>query len=238
MTRLVLDGLSKTYGETAAVRDLSFTAEPGRVTGFLGPNGAGKSTTLRMLLGLVRPDCGSATIDGRAYADLTRPSNTVGAVVDLAGAHPGMTGHRHLRVAAALGGHDPGRIDEVLEQTELTGAAHRRTGTWSTGMRQRLALATALLGDPDALVLDEPTNGLDPAGVHWLRQLLRRRADAGRTVLISSHQLSEVEHSVDDVVVIRGGNAVWSGSVDELRASHGTVEEAFLALTVATGTSR
>lgn len=231
MTGLAVHDLGKIYGGTPAVRTLSFRADPGRVTGFLGPNGAGKSTTLRILLGLVRPDRGTATVNGVPYAELDQPSRTVGAVLDLAGAHPGMTGRRHLRVAAALGGHPGHRVDDVLTHTDLTEAADRTIGTYSTGMKQRLALATALLGDPEILVLDEPTNGLDPAGVRWLRELLRSRADSGRTVLVSSHQLSELEQSVDDVVIIHRGSGLWSGPIGELAEVHGSLEEAFLTLT-------
>ena len=233
MATLTLRGLTKRFGPVTAVSGLSFTATPGRVTGFLGPNGAGKSTTLRMLLGLITPDDGTATIDGVAYRDLPRPSRTVGATLDLAGTHPAMTARTHLRVMAALGNHPAARIAEVLAETGLSPAADRRVGGYSTGMRQRLALATALLGDPEVLVLDEPTNGLDPAGIRWLRDLLRQRAAAGATVLVSSHQLGEVERAVDDVVIINQGVRVWSGEVADLTVDHDSLEEAFLAHTTA-----
>ncbi|MGO1974686.1 MAG: ABC transporter ATP-binding protein [Propionibacteriaceae bacterium] len=231
MTRIAVSGLTKHFGSVPAVTDLDFVAEAGRVTGFLGPNGAGKSTTLRMLLGLIRPDRGTATIGGARYADLPHPTRTVGAVLDLAGTHPAMTARRHLRVSAGLGGHPTGREDEVLAEMGLAEAADRRIGGFSTGMRGRLALATALLGDPEVLVLDEPTNGLDPAGIAWLRTLLRTLAESGRTVLVSSHQLSEVQQCVDDVVIIDRGRLAWQGTLTELAADHATLEDAFLAHT-------
>ena len=230
MTTLTIAGLTKRYGPVTAVDGLGLVARPGRVTGFLGPNGAGKSTTLRMTLGLVRPDAGSATFDGVRYADLSQPTRTVGAVLDLAAPHPAMTARRHLAIAAQLGGHSAARVPHVLTAVDLMAAADRRVGTYSTGMRQRLALATALLGDPEVLVLDEPTNGLDPAGIRWLRDLVRARAAAGGTVLISSHQLSEVQQYVDDVVVVSRGRDVWSGPLTELGGA-GDLEDAFLTLT-------
>jgi ABC-2 type transport system ATP-binding protein len=196
------------------VQGLSFDIEAGRVTGFLGPNGAGKSTTLRALLGLVRPSAGSATFDGRRYDELESPAARVGAVLEDASFHPGRSARNHLRVLAATGGHPAGRVDEVLADVELTDAADRRVKGYSMGMRQRLAIAAALLGDPQVLILDEPTNGLDPPGITWLRGLLRDQAERGRTVLVSSHVLAEVAQTVDDVVVIAGGR---------LRA-HGTLE--------------
>ena len=231
MTRIEVSGLTKQFGPVHAVTDLDFVAEGGRVTGFLGPNGAGKSTTLRMVLGLIRPDAGTATIDGIPYVALPHPTRTVGAVLDLAGTHPAMTARRHLRVTARLGGHPTGRVDEVLAEMGLTEAADRRIGGFSTGMRGRLALATALLGDPQVLVLDEPTNGLDPAGIAWLRRLLRGLAGQGRTVLVSSHQLSEVQQCVDDVVIIDRGRLAWQGTLTDLAGSHATLEDAFLSHT-------
>lgn len=231
MTTLTITGLAKRYGPVTAVDGLGLVARPGRVTGFLGPNGAGKSTTLRMALGLVRPDAGSATFDGVPYADLLHPTRTVGAVLDLAGMHPAMTARHHLAVAARLGGHHANRVAHVLAAVDLDAAADRRVGTYSTGMRQRLALATALLGQPEVLVLDEPTNGLDPAGIRWLRDLVRDHARSGGTVVISSHQLSEVQQYVDDVVVISRGRDVWSGPLTDL-GDAGTLEDAFLTLTM------
>ncbi|MFI1990562.1 ABC transporter ATP-binding protein [Actinoplanes sp. NPDC020271] len=208
--------LTKRYGTVTAVHDLTFTVRPGVVTGFLGPNGAGKTTTMRMLTGLVRPTSGTATIDGRAFRRLHRPSGVVGAVFDGSAFHPAHTARDHLRVYAAMGGHPDARVIELLDLLGLTGAADRRTHEFSTGMRQRLNLATALLGDPRVLLLDESGNGLDPEGMLWLRGLLRGLARDGRTVLISSHVLSEIQQLVDDVVVIRGGELVAAGPWSEL----------------------
>ncbi|WP_084105832.1 ATP-binding cassette domain-containing protein [Demequina sp. NBRC 110056] len=209
--------LTKTYGTVTAVDDLSFSAAPGRVTGFLGPNGAGKSTTLRILVGLVAATAGSATIGGAAYARHPRPGAVVGAHFEGA-FHPGRTAREHLRSYAPLVGVDDARCDTVLAAVGMTDAAHRRVGGYSLGMRQRLGLATALLGDPSVLVLDESANGLDPAGIKWLRSFLRSFADDGGTVLLSSHLLSEVEQTVDDVVVIAKGALRHQSSLDELRA--------------------
>jgi ABC-2 type transport system ATP-binding protein len=214
-----INGLSKRFGAVQAVRDLSFTVEAGRVTGFLGPNGAGKSTTLRILLGLVHADAGTAGFEGRRYDDLDHPSAHVGAVLEEASFHPGRTGRNHLRVLAAAGRHPPGRVDEVLAQVDLTGGADRRVKGYSMGMRQRLAIAAALLGDPDVLVLDEPANGLDPPGIRWMRNLLRAEAARGRAVLVSSHLLSEVAQSVDDVVVISRGELRGSGTLEQVLGS-------------------
>ncbi|MDQ3742172.1 MAG: ATP-binding cassette domain-containing protein, partial [Actinomycetota bacterium] len=216
MAVIEIDGLVKRFGGIEAVRDLSFTVEPGRVTGFLGPNGAGKSTTLKALLGLVQPTAGSATFGGRPYHRLERPSATVGAVLEEASFHPGRTGRNHLRVLAAAGDHPKGRVDEVLELVGLTDAARRRVKGYSMGMRQRLGIAAALLGDPRVLVLDEPANGLDPPGIRWLRDLLRQQAREGRTVLVSSHLLAEVAQGVDDVVVIARGELRARGTLDEV----------------------
>jgi ABC-2 type transport system ATP-binding protein len=209
--RIEVSRLTKRYGKVTAVSDLTFTVEPGVVTGFLGPNGAGKTTTMRMLTGLVSPTSGTATIGGRPYAQLPRPAGTVGAVFDASAFHPGHTARDHLRVYAAMGGCPDSRVDELLDLLGLTEAADRRTQGFSTGMRQRLNLATALLGDPRVLLLDEPSNGLDPEGMLWLRGFLRRLADEERTVLISSHVLSEIQQLVDDVVVIRRGELVAAG---------------------------
>ncbi|MEU4788339.1 ABC transporter ATP-binding protein [Micromonospora tulbaghiae] len=204
-------GLTKRYGDVTAVRDLTFTVRPGAVTGFLGPNGAGKTTTLRMLTGLVTPTSGTATIGGQPYGRLAQPSRTVGAVFDGNAFHPGHTARDHLGLYAAMAGCPDGRVAELLDLLGLAHAADRRTRGFSTGMRQRLSLATALLGDPRVLLLDEPSNGLDPEGMSWLRGLLRRLADEGRTVLVSSHVLHEVQQVVDDVVVIRRGELVAAG---------------------------
>lgn len=210
-TAIEIDGLTKHFGAVRAVSDLGFTVSTGRVTGFLGPNGAGKSTTLRMLLELIRRDAGTATFAGRRYRELAHPSAHVGAVLEHASFHPGRSGRNHLRVLAAAGDHPEARVDEVLDAVGLSGAGDRRVKGYSMGMRQRLAIAAALLGDPEVLILDEPTNGLDPPGIRWVRDLLREQAASGRAVLISSHLLSEVAQIVDDVVVIAGGDLRASG---------------------------
>jgi len=206
--------LSKRFGGVAAVKQLSFDIKAGRVTGFLGPNGAGKSTTLRALLGLVRPSSGSATFGGQRYDELDRPGTRVGAVLEDASFPPGRSARNHLRVVAATGGHPARRVEEVLAAVDLTAAADRRVKGYSMGMKQRLAIASALLGDPQVLILDEPTNGLDPPGITWLRGLLREQADRGRAVLVSSHVLAEVAQSVDDVVVIADGELRAQGTLD------------------------
>jgi ABC-2 type transport system ATP-binding protein len=211
-------GLSKSFGEVRAVTDLSFTVEPGSVTGFLGPNGAGKTTTLRMLLGLLNADSGTATFNGTPYRELPAPVGTVGAVLETA-FHPARSGRNHLRVYCRAAGLPLARADEALVQVGLADAGNRRAGGYSLGMRQRLALATALLGDPAVLVLDEPANGLDPEGIQWLRGFIRHLAhDQGRTVLVSSHLLSEVEQTVDRVVIVGAGRLVREGSMAELRS--------------------
>ena len=232
MARIVVDHLSKHYGAVRAVDDLSFTLQPGSITGFVGANGAGKSTTLRMLLGLTRPSSGTATIDGRAYADLKNPARAVGALTDPDVFHPRRRGRDALRVLAAAGGIADSRVEEVLELVALTDAAGRRVGGYSMGMRQRLGLAAALLGDPPTVVLDEPANGLDPMGVRWLRTLLRDLADEGRTVLVSSHQLAELAQTVEDVILIDGGRLVATGSMDALLSEGGasSLEDLFLDL--------
>jgi ABC-2 type transport system ATP-binding protein len=223
--------LTKRYGEVLAVDDLTFALAAGTVTGFLGPNGAGKTTTLRLLLGLAEPDAGEALLFGHRYRDLERPASQVGAVLESDDFHPGRSGHDHLRALALAGEIPLGRIDEVLRLVELDAVAHRRVKTYSLGMRQRLGLAGALLGDPELLVLDEPANGLDPAGVHWLRTFLRRFAEQGRTVLVSSHMLAEAAQTVDQVVIIDRGRRVASGRLDELASRGRTLEEAYLELT-------
>ena len=220
-TTLVFDGLTKSFGTTLAVDGLTAEVRPGAVTGFLGPNGAGKTTTLRMLLGLVRPTAGTATFDGRRYEELAAPAREVGTLLEATGFHPGRTARDHLRVLAAAGRLPPGRPDEVLALVGLAESSARKVGGFSLGMRQRLGLAAALLGDPPVLVLDEPANGLDPAGTRWLRDFLRRLADEGRTVLVSSHVLPEVEQTADDVLVIAAGRLVRSGTLADLRTEGG-----------------
>jgi ABC-2 type transport system ATP-binding protein len=217
-----LRGLTKRFGPVVAVDGLDMEVGPGRVTGFLGPNGAGKTTTLRMLLGLVRPTSGTATIGGRPYASLTHPLREVGALLEASDLHPGRSGRDHLRVQSVAAGISSSRVDDVLAQVGLTADGGRRAGGYSLGMRQRLGLASALLGDPAVLVLDEPTNGLDPEGIRWLRGFLRHLAGEGRTVLVSSHQLSEVQRSVDDVVIVARGRLVHAGPLAELERTAGS----------------
>ena len=216
MATIEIQGLTKRFGDVAAVDELSFSARAGAVTGFLGPNGAGKSTTLRMLLGLVSPTAGTATIDGKPYTALPKPFRRVGAVLETDAFHPGRRAGDHLRVLAVAAGLPLSRVDAVLAEVDLADAARRRVKAFSLGMRQRLALASALLGEPDILILDEPANGLDPEGVHWLRQFLRNFADNGGTVLVSSHLLAEVAQTVDDVVIIANGRLVTYSSLADL----------------------
>jgi ABC-2 type transport system ATP-binding protein len=218
MAVITIQGLTKRFGEVVAVDDLSFEVDQGTVVGFLGPNGAGKTTTLRTLLGLVSPTAGSARIDGKPYRELTNPIHHVGALLEASSFHPGRSARNHLRVVATAAGLPLARADAVLEQVGLTTAAGRRVGGFSLGMRQRLGLATALLGDPRVLILDEPANGLDPEGVHWLRGLLRQLADQGRTVLVSSHVLAEVAQTVDQVVIIAAGRLVTQSTLAALTA--------------------
>jgi ABC-2 type transport system ATP-binding protein len=216
MSSIAVHRLTKRFGHVLAVDDLSFELDSGTVTGFLGPNGAGKTTTLRTLLGLVRPTSGSATIGGLAYRDLDHPVLQVGAVLEASSFHPARRARHHLRVLATAAGLPSRRVEEVLAQVGLSEAAGRRVGGFSLGMRQRLGLAAALLGDPEVLVLDEPANGLDPEGVHWLRAFLRSFADQGRTVLVSSHLLAEVAQTVDHVVIIARGRLVTQSPLVEL----------------------
>jgi ABC-2 type transport system ATP-binding protein len=218
---IVAEGLTKRYGAVTAVDDLSFAVRAGVVTGFLGPNGAGKTTTLRMVLGLARPTAGHAIILGRPFSELPEAARLVGANLEICGMHPGRSGRNHLRALAAFAGLPASRVEEVLDLVEMRGAADRRAGGYSTGMRQRLGLAATLLGDPEVLVLDEPANGLDPQGIRWLRDFLRAAAAEGRTVLVSSHVLSEVEQTVDDVLVIHRGRIVESGPIASLMTASG-----------------
>ena len=215
--------LTKRFGHFTAVDDLSFIVEPGQITGFLGPNGAGKTTTLRMLLDLVRPTSGQATIGGVHYRELSDPLGTVGAALEATNFHPGRSGRDHLRVLAAAAGVPDTRVDELLELTGIPAFARRRAGAYSMGMRQRLALAGALLGDPQVLLLDEPSNGLDPEGIRWLRGFLRHLSSEGKTILVSSHLLQEVQQTVDEVVIIANGRLVTQGTTAELSGGGGAV---------------
>jgi ABC-2 type transport system ATP-binding protein len=222
--RIVVSDISKVFGgKVRAVDRLSFTVEPGSVTGFLGPNGAGKTTTLRMVLGLVRPTAGHATIGGRPYAQIPDPLSAVGAALESASFHPARTARNHLRVLCAAANLPDRRADEVLDQVGLRDAARRKVRGFSMGMRQRLALAAALLGNPRVLILDEPANGLDPEGIRWLRGFFRYLAGEGRTILVSSHQLNEVEEFADRVVILNRGQLVRQGSIAELTAGSHTV---------------
>jgi ABC-2 type transport system ATP-binding protein len=213
--QLEVRNLTKRYGKTVAVESLSFGVEAGRVTGFLGPNGAGKTTTMRALLGLVRPSAGEALVEGHLPAEMTDPLRTIGVALEATAFHPGRSGRNHLRVLAAAASIPKSRVEEVLAMVELTDAADRRVKGYSLGMRQRLALAAALLGEPRILILDEPANGLDPQGMRWLRNLLREQAAGGCTVFISSHLLAEIAQTADELVVIRDGKLVAKTSLDE-----------------------
>jgi ABC-2 type transport system ATP-binding protein len=228
---VAVEGLTKRYGEVVAVDDVSFRLAVGTVTGFLGPNGAGTSTTLRLLLGLAEPTAGRALVLGHRYRDLDRPAREVGAVLESGDFHPGRRGRDHLLGLALAAGIPPGRVDDVLALVELDAAGHRAVRTYSLGMRQRLGLAGALLGDPRLLVLDEPANGLDPGGVNWLRTFLRTFAADGGTVLISSHVLAEVAQTVDHVLVLHRGRLVADAPLDELTSRHRGLEDAYLDLT-------
>ena len=218
----MVDNLTKVFGTQRAVDSLSFTVEPGSVTGFLGPNGAGKTTTLRMLLGLVQPTSGTATVNGVTYQSLAKPLQTVGAALEAASFHPAHTGLQHLRIYCAAAGLPARRANEVLELVGLTQAAKKKTKGYSMGMRQRLGLAGTLLGDPQVLILDEPANGLDPEGIRWLRGFFRHLASEGRTVLVSSHQLSEVQEVADRAVILNRGKLVRAGTLAELSAGTAT----------------
>jgi len=220
--QIVVSGLAKHYKNVKAVDGLSFVVEPGRVTGFLGPNGAGKTTTLRMVLNLVTPTAGTATIGGRRYADLTDPIRHVGGILEASAAHRGRTGRNHLRIICRSAGIPLGRADAVLEMVDLTAAANRKFKGYSLGMRQRLGIAAALIGDPQVLILDEPANGLDPEGIRWMRDLLKALAAQGRTILVSSHLLSEMEILADDIVIIAAGKLIRQGTVDQIVKSSQT----------------
>jgi ABC-2 type transport system ATP-binding protein len=232
MATIQVKGLVKRFGPVTAVDGLSFEVLPGTVTGFLGPNGAGKTTTLRMLLGLVKPDAGTALINGTAYRDLPEPLHEVGAVLEASSFHPGRTARAHLRIHAMAAGVDPSRAHDVLDVTGLTSAAGRRIGGFSLGMRQRLGIATALLADPEILILDEPANGLDPDGIRWLRGLLRGFAEEGGTVLVSSHLLAEIAQTVDSVVIIGSGRLLAQGPIASLTDKGASgIEDVFFQLT-------
>ena len=230
MSAIRFDSLVKQYGKQAAVNNLSATIQAGRITGFLGPNGAGKSTSLRCLVGLAKPTSGSAKILDRDYRELENPLTQVGTVLDSRGFHPSLSGRKNLQVVAAAAGISDSRVDEVLELVELTQAANKRMKNYSLGMKQRLSLAGAILGNPQILILDEPANGLDPAGIAWLRKFLRAMADQGKTILVSSHQLAEMQNTVDDVIIINRGQLIASGSIKDV-IGEGTLEDAFLRLT-------
>jgi len=221
LPELEVRNLTKRYGKTVAVEDLSFAVQAGHVTGFLGPNGAGKTTTMRALLGLLRPSSGEALVEGAPPVTMTDPLRTIGAALEATAFHPGRSGRNHLRTLAAAADIPTSRVEEVLEMVELEGAADRRVKGYSLGMRQRLALAAALLGEPRILILDEPANGLDPQGMRWLRDLLRDQAAGGRTVLVSSHLLSEVSQTADELVMIRDGKLVAQTSLAEFTAGGG-----------------
>jgi ABC-2 type transport system ATP-binding protein len=228
---VVASSLTKCFGDLVAVDELTFSLLPGTVTGFLGPNGAGKTTTLRLLLGLAEPTAGEVLVFGRRYRELDDPARRVGAVLESNDFHPGRSGRDHLRSLALAAEIPSSRVEEVLAVVELDAVAGRRVKTYSLGMRQRLGLAAALLGDPELLVLDEPANGLDPAGVYWLRGFLRQFAEQGRTVLVSSHILAEVAQTVDEVVILSRGRQVASGRLDELTGLGKSLEDTYLELT-------
>ena len=230
MSAIVFKNLVKKYGKQLAVDHLSAEIRTGKITGFLGPNGAGKSTSLRCLVGLAAPTEGETTVLGVPYQELKNPLSKVGTVLDSRGFHAGLTGKQNLKVISAAAGIDDSRVDEVLEQVELADAKNKRVKNYSLGMKQRLSLAGALLGNPQILILDEPSNGLDPIGIAWLRTFLRGLANEGRTVLISSHQLAEMQNTIDDVLVIHKGKLIKSGTLEEITEGH-SLEEAFLRLT-------
>lgn len=229
MPSIQFNNLVKQYRDITAVAGLTASIDAGKITGFLGPNGAGKSTSLRCLLGLASATSGEALIEGMPYAELARPMAKVGAVLDSSGFNAALTATQNLKVMCAAAGLDAGRIPELLEMVDLTHAAHKRTKQYSLGMKQRLALAAALIGDPDILVLDEPANGLDPIGIAWLRDFLRKLANSGKAVLVSSHQLAEMQHTVDDVIIINHGQLIASGPIAQVTQGQ-SLEEAFMRL--------
>lgn len=229
MSTIEFIGLTKQYKDVKAVDNLTAKVESGRITGFLGPNGAGKSTSLRCLLGLATPSSGEALIEGKPYQELAEPLKSVGAVLDSQGFNGALTAKQNLRVICAAAGIDDSRVLPLLELVELEHAVNKRTKGYSLGMKQRLALAAALLGDPDILVLDEPANGLDPIGIAWLREFLRNLANQGKTILVSSHQLAELQHTVDDVIIVNHGKLIAAGNAKEIMAGQ-SLEEAFLRL--------
>jgi len=231
MTDVTACGLAKTFGRMTVVRDMSFTAPAGKITGFLGPNGSGKTTTLRMTLGLVQPTRGTALIGGVPYDQLDHPRRRVGALLEATGFHPGRRARDHLRVLAAAERIPDRRVEEVLGQVDLTEAADRRVRGFSLGMRQRLGIAAALLGDPDVLILDEPVNGLDPAGIAWLRGLLRRLAAEGRTIVLASHLLGEIAQTASHVLIVSAGQLRFAGPLHEIGETNEALESAFLNLT-------
>ncbi|WP_324291213.1 ABC transporter ATP-binding protein [Paractinoplanes pyxinae] len=238
MTTIEVNGLRKRFGSSVALDGMTFVVRPGHVTGFVGPNGAGKSTTLRMIVGLDRPDAGTATIGGRRYADLPCPMRHAGALLDPHALHPSRSGRNHLRWLARSQDLPDSRVDEVLTLTGLAAAGRRAAGGYSLGMRQRLGVAAALLGDPPVLLLDEPFNGLDPAGIVWMRDLLRELAEDGRSVLVSSHLMSELQDMAAHVVVVAHGRAIADAGVDELIGEHASLEAAYLRLTDGVGSIR
>ena len=232
---ITFQNLTKRYGDVLAVDDISFTVEAGSITGFLGPNGAGKSTAMRCLTGLAFPTAGEALIDGRRYRDIPNPSTQVGVLLDASAQHPGRTGRETIRAAATAMGVPRSRVDEVIELAGLTAAeARKRVGAYSLGMRQRLGIAQAFLGSPRVLILDEPANGLDPQGIHWMRTVLRRFADAGGAVLLSSNLLHEVQQIADRIVMIGHGRILAEGSITDLTADGANLETTFLNLTTNT----
>lgn len=224
------ENLAKRYGKQLAVANLTAQVRSGRITGFLGPNGAGKSTALRCLVGLARPTSGASKILDTPYQQLENPLSRVGTVLDSRGFHPALTGKQNLRVMASAASIAESRVDEVLKLVELTEAANKRVKGYSLGMKQRLAIAGAILGNPEVLILDEPANGLDPAGIAWLRKFLRAMASDGKTILVSSHQLAEMQHTVDDVLIINRGELLAQGTIEEVTQGK-TLEEAFLKIT-------
>jgi ABC-2 type transport system ATP-binding protein len=224
---ITIESLTKKYGGRAVVDDITFTAQPGRVTGFLGPNGAGKSTSMRMMVGLTRPTAGSVTISGRTFSELPNPGREVGVMLDASAQHAGRTGREILSLAQRTMGIPAAKVDEMLARVSLSEEeSNRRVGSYSLGMRQRLGVAVALVGDPSVLILDEPANGLDPAGIRWMRDLLRGYADGGGTVLLSSHLLHEIEVIADDIVMIGNGRIVSKGAKSDLLGGAGTVVRA------------